>query len=251
MHAARASAASAASPSINSAGTSICGTNGPTSGRRGIAPALLRGNSGVRQANRRHCCGDFRRVAAAKRAAASGKMPKWIIEYRSSASGMRIGIHPGRTCSTIGVCRTSRSSIAMLTSRNVPTKPAIEVPGVRRKSTPPELGCNLVRIKASRGFGCAAPLLAPVTRRTGQAQAPIAALVRSPENGKSRRRLPVASAIALASEAAAGPPTMRLRAGVAKADRLARPVPPAIHHTNIADATQSARQILRLPPAHG
>ena len=65
----RAFAACAASRSINSAGMLTCGAKGPTSARPGIARASLRGNSGMRQASRRRCCGVFRHAAADKRAA--------------------------------------------------------------------------------------------------------------------------------------------------------------------------------------
>ena len=112
LHAAPASAACADSVSITSAGMSTCGAKARTSAPPGMVHASSLGSSGMRRANRRPCCDDFRHAAAGRRAAASGRTRKSIIACRFIASGTSIGVYPGRTCSIIGVCRTCRSSIA-------------------------------------------------------------------------------------------------------------------------------------------
>jgi hypothetical protein len=131
LRAARASAACAASQSINSAGMSICGARAGTSARAGMAPASLPGSSGMRQASRRRCYGGCRRAAAATRAAAFGKTRRSITACRFTGSGASIALPRGPTCSATGVCRICKSSIATRTFSNAPTKPATAAHGAR------------------------------------------------------------------------------------------------------------------------
>ena len=101
LHAAPASAACADSVSITSAGMSTCGAKARTSAPPGMVHASSLGSSGMRQANRRPCCDDFRHAAAGRRAAASGRTRKSIIACRFIVSGTSIGVCAGRTCSII------------------------------------------------------------------------------------------------------------------------------------------------------
>ena len=85
--AARASAASADSRSIASAGIATCGTPDRTAGPHGTPPASPRGGCGTRRATTTACCGGCRRGAARRPADGCGRPRRSTTACRCSRSG--------------------------------------------------------------------------------------------------------------------------------------------------------------------
>jgi hypothetical protein len=126
-------AASAVSPSIDSAGTGICGMPGQTRTRYGIVPASLPGSSGTQRTVRQPPCGASKAGAAAKQADGYGRMLRSITVFRFFGCGANIENCVGRSCSTFGACQTFKSLIATPTLQNAPSRRGTDEPHARLK----------------------------------------------------------------------------------------------------------------------
>jgi hypothetical protein len=104
----RVSAACADNLFIGSAGMLIYGSLGLTKMQSGTVPALSHGSSGMRQVVRPGSCAACKRVAAAKPADVFGRAPRLITASRYFGCGTSAETIRGRSCSTIGACRTFR-----------------------------------------------------------------------------------------------------------------------------------------------
>jgi hypothetical protein len=129
---------SAASLSIDSAGTEICGTPVQTRTRYGTVPALLPGNSGMHRIVRQESSVASKGGAVAKPAHDYGRAPRLTTAFRCFECGPNIGRRRGRSYSIFGACQTFRSSIVTFTPQNAPSRRGTVVPHAFLKLNSPE-----------------------------------------------------------------------------------------------------------------